>query len=81
MRYIKTYKLFESVEETSNWISEVMNTCKDLMLDLEDVGIETDVKKSVHLDKLDKFVLKLMVFYMVLSYIKMDMWINYLINH
>jgi hypothetical protein len=61
MKHIKTYtlfervsketKLFESAEETSKWISEVMNTCKDLMLDLEDVGIETDVKRSLHPDE------------------------------
>ena len=47
MKHIKTYKLFESVEETKNWISEVMRTCKDIMIELEDVDIKTDVKRSL----------------------------------
>ena len=55
MKHIKSYgkftdvhyKLFESVEMTKNWISEVMNTCKDIMLDLEDVGMKTEVKRSL----------------------------------
>jgi hypothetical protein len=47
MKHIKTYQLFESVEETKNWISEVMRTCKDIMIELEDVDIKTDVKRSL----------------------------------
>ena len=44
MKYLKAY---ESVEMTKNWISEVMSTCKDIMLELEDAGIKTEVKKSL----------------------------------
>jgi hypothetical protein len=45
-------KKFESVEDTKNWISEVMNTCKDIMIELEDAaGIKTEVKKSLQTDK------------------------------
>jgi hypothetical protein len=47
MNHIKTYQLFESVEETKNWISEVMSICKDIMVELEDVDIKTDVKRSL----------------------------------
>ncbi len=51
MKHIKTYKIFESVEETNNWISEVMNTCKDSMIELEDVDIKTEVKRTSQSDK------------------------------
>jgi hypothetical protein len=44
MKYLKAY---ESVEMTKNWISEVMNTCKDIMVELEDAGMETEVKRSL----------------------------------
>jgi hypothetical protein len=46
-RVSKETKLFESVEETKNWISEVMNTCKNIMIELEDVDIKTDVTRSL----------------------------------
>jgi len=48
MRYLKH---FESVEDTKNWISEVMNNCKDIMVELEDAGIKTEVKRSLQLTK------------------------------
>ena len=44
MKYLKQ---FESVEETKDWISKVMDTCKDIMLELEDAGIKTEVKRSL----------------------------------
>lgn len=44
MRYLRT---FESIEETKDWISKVMDTCKDIMLELEDAGIKTEVKRSL----------------------------------
>jgi hypothetical protein len=44
---VKYLKAYESVEVTKNWISEVMNTCKDIMLELEDAGMETEVKRSL----------------------------------
>ena len=28
---------------TKNWISEVMNTCKDIMVELEDIGFKTNI--------------------------------------
>ena len=52
MKYLKAY---ESVEMTKNWISEVMSTCKDIMVELEDAGMETEVKRSLS----DKSVLLL----------------------
>ena len=48
MRYLKH---FESIEDTKNWISEVINTCKDIMVELEDAGIKTEVKRSLQLTK------------------------------
>jgi len=44
---VKYLKAYESVEMTKNWISEVMNTCKDIMVELEDAGMETEVKRSL----------------------------------
>jgi hypothetical protein len=44
---VKYLKAYESVEVTKNWISEVMNTCKDIMLELEDAGMKTEVKRSL----------------------------------
>jgi hypothetical protein len=44
MKYLKAY---ESIEATKNWISEVMNTCKDIMVELEDAGMKTEVKRSL----------------------------------
>lgn len=31
-----------------NWISEVMSNCKYILLELEDQGMQTDVKRSLH---------------------------------
>ena len=45
MKHLKKFN--ESVEETKNWISEVMMNCKDIMLELEDVGIKTDVTRRL----------------------------------
>jgi hypothetical protein len=49
MKFIKKFN--ESVEDTKNWIYNVMDTCKDIMIELEDNGMETEVKRSLQPDK------------------------------
>ena len=49
MKFIKKFN--ESVEDTKNWIYNIMDTCKDIMIDLEDIGMETEVEKSLQPDK------------------------------
>lgn len=49
MKFIKKFN--ESVEDTKNWIYNVMDTCKDIMIELEDIGMETEVEKSLQPDK------------------------------
>ncbi len=46
MKHIKSY---ESIDSLQTWINEVMDTCKDIMLELEDAGMKTDVKRSLYM--------------------------------
>ena len=46
MKYLKTY---ESIDSLQTWINEVMDNCKDIMLELEDAGMKTDVKRSLYM--------------------------------
>jgi hypothetical protein len=53
MKYLKPYKIFESLKNKEDnlrfWINDVMKNCKDLMIDLEDKGMETKVKRSLYM--------------------------------
>ena len=46
MKYLKTY---ESVDLIQTWINEIINNCKDIMIDLKDEGMTTDVKRSLYI--------------------------------
>jgi hypothetical protein len=45
MRYLRTH---ESIESVKDWVDEVMTNCKDIMLELQDAGMEINVKRSLY---------------------------------
>ena len=49
---MKYLKYLESINDTKLEISNIMNDCKDIMIELEDSGAETEVKKELFKDKL-----------------------------
>ena len=51
MRYLKTYESHESIDSIKNWINEVMANCKDIMIELEDLGMKTNVKRSLYMEE------------------------------
>jgi hypothetical protein len=44
-------KVAPTIHSIQTWISEVMNTCDDIMLELKDVGMKTDVKRSLYMEE------------------------------
>ena len=51
MRHLKTYKIFESVHDTKEEIEEVVSTCKDIILEAQDIFGNSEVKKEYKDDK------------------------------
>lgn len=43
MKYLKTY---ESVDDTKDWIEEVVSNCKDIMLEISDIFYNSEVTKK-----------------------------------
>lgn len=45
MKYLKKY---ESVDDTKNWIEEVVSNCKDIMLEMSDIFYNSEVTKKYY---------------------------------
>ena len=60
MKHIKSY---ESIDSLQTWINEVMDTCKDIMLELEDSGMKTDVKRSLYMKESNSVLVDCMMSY------------------
>jgi len=53
MKHIKTYQLFESVQDTKEQIEEIISTCKDILLEANDTfSSNSNVERSYKDDKL-----------------------------
>lgn len=51
MKYLKTYKLFESIDDTKKEIISIISTCKDIMLEADDTFGESKVESKYVNDK------------------------------
>jgi hypothetical protein len=60
MKYLKTY---ESINSLQNWINEVMANCKDIMIELEDAYMKTDVKRSLYMEERNSVLVDCMMSY------------------
>ena len=63
MRYLKTYESHESIDSIKNWINEVMANCKDIMIELEDAGMKTNVKRSLYMEERNSVLVDCMMSY------------------
>lgn len=46
---MKKLKKYESIDSLQTWINEIIDNCKDIMVELEDAGMETNVKRSLYM--------------------------------
>ena len=45
MKYIKSFN--ESIDELQQWINSVMENCRDILLEMDDLGFKTNVNRSL----------------------------------
>lgn len=47
MKHLHRYN--ESIDELQQWINQVLENCRDILLEMDDLGFKTNVKRSLYM--------------------------------
>lgn len=56
MKHLHRYN--ESIDELQQWINAVMENCRDIMLDMQDLGFRIDVRRSLYMQERDSVIVE-----------------------
>jgi hypothetical protein len=56
MKHLYTYN--ESIDELQQWINAVLENCKDIMLDMQDLGFKIEVKRSLYMQERNSVIVE-----------------------